>query len=108
MAHSSSTSQDANLLSPLLDNQRVSRRTLLRNMTGLALTGGSLIPLATACGPAPSTAPASQPTASHALGTTIFTYRGHSGGVNTVAWSPDGKRIASGSRDQTVQVWGAG
>src|SRR5262249_9208018 len=41
------------------------------------------------------------------LGTTFFTYRGHSDFVNAVAWSPDGKRIASASNDETVQVWGA-
>ncbi len=33
-----------------------------------------------------------------------YTYRGHSGLVVTVAWSPDGSRIASGSGDNTVQV----
>ena len=27
--------------------------------------------------------------------------------VDSVAWSPDGKRIASGSYDNTVQVWDA-
>jgi WD40 repeat protein len=37
-----------------------------------------------------------------------LTYRGHRGAVNAVAWSPDGKRIASGSDDATVQVWVAG
>ena len=37
----------------------------------------------------------------------IFTYRGHSGSVNTVAWSPDGTRIASGGNNETVQVWQA-
>ena len=37
-----------------------------------------------------------------------FTYRGHSTFVQAVAWSPDGKRIASGSWDKTVQVRVAG
>ena len=47
----------------------------------------------------------------------VYTYRGHADyypghftsgkAVNSVAWSPDGKRIASGSDDMTVQVWQA-
>src|SRR5437867_1982910 len=36
-----------------------------------------------------------------------FTYTGHSDYVSSVAWSPDGKRIASASGDGTVQVWNA-
>ena len=107
MADSSSASQDANALGLLLDKRLLSRRALLRNMAGLVLTGGSLASLATACGLAPGTSPVSQPTASHALGTTIFTYRGHSAGVHAVAWSPDSKRIVSGSDDKTLQVWDA-
>jgi len=35
----------------------------------------------------------------------FYTYRGHSDVVYAIAWSPDGKRIASGSFDKTVQVW---
>ncbi|HEY7358799.1 MAG TPA: hypothetical protein VH590_20090 [Ktedonobacterales bacterium] len=34
-------------------------------------------------------------------------YRGHTGLVWDVAWSPDGSRLASGSGDTTVQVWDA-
>jgi WD40 repeat protein len=37
---------------------------------------------------------------------TYVTYRGHSSAVRSVAWSPDGKFIAS-SDDFTVQVWNA-
>ena len=40
-------------------------------------------------------------------GSNVFTYKGHSDVVKSVAWSPDGKRIASGSYDNTVQVWDA-
>lgn len=36
-----------------------------------------------------------------------FTYSGHSDYVSSVAWSFDGKRIASASGDHTVQIWNA-
>ena len=33
---------------------------------------------------------------------------GHSGGVRSVAWSPSGERLASGSDDKAVLVWDGG
>jgi WD40 repeat protein len=42
-----------------------------------------------------------------ALQGNVLVYRGHSGPVTSVTWSPDGQRIASGSEDGTVQLWRA-
>jgi WD40 repeat protein len=38
-------------------------------------------------------------------GTAGVDFRGHSDLCDTAAWSPDGTRIASGSRDNTVRLW---
>ena len=38
-------------------------------------------------------------------GNNSFVYYGHTADVFSVAWSPDGKLLASGGMDETVQIW---
>ena len=38
-------------------------------------------------------------------GQETLTLYGHSDSVTSVSFSPDGKRIVSGSHDKTVKVW---
>jgi dipeptidyl aminopeptidase/acylaminoacyl peptidase len=40
-------------------------------------------------------------------GGNLITYSGHSDTVQAITWSPNGKYIASGGNDKTVQVWDA-
>ncbi len=58
--------------------------------------------------PEPAPKPTQQPVQSSVLpGTTLVTYTGHTDLAFTVAWSPDGTRLASGSQDKTIQIWDA-
>jgi len=94
--YSSLTLAESKLEPPKGGKRSISRRALLFGaigIVGLAGTGGCLGLLALSHKPA--------------LGNTLVTYTGHSSSVVAVAWSPDGTRIASGSGDQTVQVWDA-
>ena len=87
----------------------ISRRTALVGLAGLAVVGvagASLVWLAHSqqpSVPAALASPTSSP-APPAVGKTLYIYPGHFDAVYAVPWSSDGRRIASGSGDQTVQV----
>lgn len=81
----------------------VSRRLVLLGLAGAIITGtvgGGLAWLAHLQAQPGTVNPSNN-------GTALYTYRGHSDWVWSVAWSPNGKRIASASGDKTVQVWNA-
>jgi WD40 repeat protein len=80
-----------------------SRRDVLRSLAGLMITmslEGCAQSLFSSSAAVPTPTPRPR-------GSVLYTYRGHTSRITTVAWSPNGKYIASGSLDQTVQVWAA-
>jgi len=80
---------------------RTMRRALIASVAVLGLTGGALS-LSRLLSPGEAVQVVHKRSSVSAL---PYTYTGQRGPVLSVAWSPDGTRIASGSDDQTVQVW---
>ena len=78
-----------------------SRRDVLRGVAGVLLMLGlegctQSLSFRSTPTPIPTTRP---------QGSVLYSYRGHRSRVTTVAWSPNGTYIASGSLDKTVHVW---
>ncbi len=84
--------------SQLKPKRRLSRRAIIVGLPGLVVIGGGVTAWLL-------THWESLTTAGQQLGIVLLTYRGHTDGVTALAWSPDSKRIASGSSDHSVQVW---
>lgn len=72
----------------------ISRRTAIFGLVTVVLVGGGTWVILS-----------ERPVVTQAI--LLFKYNDYPGIVYAVAWSPDGKRIASGSSDNTVQVWNA-
>jgi hypothetical protein len=97
---------------------RITRRKVVAGLglAGLSIAGGGIAWRVFSQGERPHGVPGLTPASTSQstptptpfpLGTTLLTYTGHSAAVIALAWSPDGKRIASGSADDTVRIWQA-
>ncbi len=79
-------------------------------VAGVAKTGvfsGRNKTLASSPTPSPTPTSTPSPTSSVPPGNQLYTRRNYTDEVSSVAWSPDGKRLASGCLDQTLQIWDA-
>lgn len=78
-----------------------SRRDVLKGLAGCIILLGM-----DGCAQALSSSSAPVSTATpRPHGSVYYTYHGHTDRITSVAWSANGKYIASGSLDKTVQVW---
>ncbi len=83
-----------------------SRRTVILGLAGLVVAGGITWEIMKQNSLA-SSHPRLHLPAPILLGPPTLIYRGHRDVLRAVAWSPDGRHIASGGDDAIVEVWGA-
>jgi eukaryotic-like serine/threonine-protein kinase len=94
-------------LSPPVPVRRVSRRTLIAGLAGVAVVGALGEGVAWLINSLGAQGAPTAPLTPAGTGTALYTFRGHTSWVWSVAWSPAGTRIASASGDGTAQVWDA-
>jgi WD40 repeat protein/serine/threonine protein kinase len=89
----------------------VSRRKVLvagaAGIVGLAVVGGGVAWLITSQNTPAHNGQTTPGATSTPSGPALYVYRGHTGAVRDIAWSIDGKRIATSGSDHTVQMWDA-
>jgi WD40 repeat protein/tRNA A-37 threonylcarbamoyl transferase component Bud32 len=90
-----------------LPKRGASRRAVMLGLVGAAITGVVAGAIAWLIHAHESQGTGTPPTSPIEGSNSLFTYRGHSDWVWSVAWSPTGNRVASASSDKTVQVWDA-